>query len=174
MGRSKVLVSEAVLAQARVALQELPESKLAIQLKAILASGTRTVEEVSDVMCYGPRTIARWIHNFALKGIDGLRDKSKGHLPAKLNAAAKAQVEQWIRSGKNNQGEATHWTLKKLRIELKNQMELSIGTTALWNHLQQQQLVLKCPRPVHVKANPVAQEEFKKNERNNQHRRRQG
>jgi transposase len=166
MGRPKVLVNEAVFVQAKAALQEIPESKLAIQLKAIMATGTRTIEEVSDVMCYGPRTIARWIHNFTTNGIEGLRDKAKGHLPAKLDTAAKAQVEKWIRSGKNSRGETTHWTLKKLRSELKHELGIIIGTTALWNHLQHQQLVLKRPRPTHAKGSPIAREEFKKNERN--------
>lgn len=168
MGRPKVLVNEAVFVQAKMALQGIPESKLAIQLKAIMATGTRTIDEVADVMCYGPRTIARWVHNFSTKGIEGLRDKAKGHLPAKLDVSAKAQVEHWIRSGKNKQGLAVHWTLKKLRLEIKHQLGITIGTTALWNHLRQQQLVLKRPRPQHVKANPIAQEAFKKNERNDQ------
>ena len=167
MGRNKVLITKAVIAQAEAALEEIPESKLAIQLTAIIATGERTIEEVAHVMRCGPRTITRWIHNFVHQGVTGLRDKPKGHMRAKLDAAAQVQIERWITSGKNQAGEGVHWTLQRLRHEIKQVWGISLGTTPLWKYLHRQQLVLKRPRPIHTKANPAAQAIFKKNERNN-------
>jgi transposase len=166
MGRNKVLITKSVMAQAEAALQTIPEGKLAIQLTAIIATGERTIEEVSQVMRYGPRTITRWIHNFVQQGVAGLQDRPKGHMRAKLDVENRSQVERWITSGKNQDGEVIHWTLQRLQNEIKKVWGISLGITPLWKFLHRQQLVLKRPRPIHAKADLMAQEAFKKNERN--------
>jgi transposase len=82
---------------------------------------------------------------------------------SKLTEEQKQQIEQWILQGENARGEAVHWTLKKLRLEIEKEFALRISTTPLWKHLVKMELVLRRPRPVHAKADQEAQEAFKKN-----------
>ena len=82
---------------------------------------------------------------------------------SKLAEDHKKDIEQWIVSSKNVQGETVHWTLQKLKKELEKEFGVDIGTTPLWKHLKKMGLVLKKPRPVHAKADINAQEAFKKN-----------
>ena len=82
---------------------------------------------------------------------------------SKLAEDHKKEIEQWIVSGKNGQGETVHWTLQKLKRELEKEFGVDIGKTPLWKHLKKMGLVLKKPRPVHAKADINAQEDFKKN-----------
>ncbi|OGW13324.1 MAG: hypothetical protein A3G93_16270 [Nitrospinae bacterium RIFCSPLOWO2_12_FULL_45_22] len=81
------------------------------------------------------RSIFRWVTKFKEGGVEGLRDRPKGHMRSKLTEEQKKHIEQWIVSGKNARGETVPWTLKKLKKELENEFGINIGTTPLWKHL---------------------------------------
>lgn len=162
MGQRKVSVDLETVAKAEKELAKIKDGKLAVQLKAIIASAEYSVETVAGVLTVSKRSVFRWIKKFKEQGVPGLKDQPKGHLPAKLNKEHKPQVEQWILEGLNARGQKIHWTLKKLKGEVKKEFGISIGTTALWNHLKRMGLSLKKPRPVHAKADAQRQEAFKK------------
>jgi transposase len=163
MARPKVHVDEKVIAQANEALSNLKHIKEALQLKAIIASGTHPVEHVAAIFQTTPRSIHRWVNRFKKDGLAGLRDKPKGHLASKLTDQEKRVIEQWIVTSTNADHEEVHWTLSKLQAEVFRIYGITIGTTALWHHLRSMKLALKRPRPVHHKADPQAQEDCKKN-----------
>ena len=48
-------------------------------------------------------------------------------------------------------------------INVEREWGIQISTTALWHFLRRGGFRQKVPRPVHAKADPVAQEAFKKN-----------
>jgi transposase len=162
MARPKSNVDTKTVARAEEALEKIKESKLSVQLKAIIAAAEQPVESVATILKVSVRSIFRWIVKFKEQGVEGLRDRPKGHMRSKLTEDHKVQLEQWIVRGKNVRGQAVHWTLKKLRRELGNNFGVHIGTTPLWKHLKKMGLVLKKPRPIHAKADRNAQEAFKK------------
>jgi transposase len=162
MGRTKVNIDLETVVKAEEELARIKDGKLAIQLKAIIASAEHSVETVAGVLRVSRRSIFRWIRKFKEQGVTGLRDQPKGHMPAKLNEEHKRRVEQWILKGENARGQKVHWTLKKLKGELKKELGISIGTTPLWKQLKKMGLSLKKPRPIHAKANVENQEAFKK------------
>jgi len=163
MARPKVNVDPETVAKAKEELRKIKESKLSIQLKAIIAAADHKVEDVAEILKVSTRTIFRWIARFKKEGVNGLRDQPKGHMRSKLTEGHKRQIEQWIVRGENVRGEAVHWTLKKLKIEIEREFALRIGTTPLWKHLAKMELGLRRPRPIHAKADREAQEAFKKN-----------
>jgi transposase len=163
MARPKVNIDEVTLMHAEEALKNLKNSKLAIQLKVIIAAGRYPVVDVSEIFQISPRTIFRWVSKFKQNGIFCLKDKQKGHLKSKLNMENKKQIEQWILTGKNSQSEKIHWTLVKLKAEVFEVFKVQISTTALWNNLRKMKLVIKKPRSLHQKADKKEQESFKKN-----------
>jgi len=162
MARPKVNVDPETVAKAKEELEKIKDSKLSIQLKAIIAAAEHPVEHVADILKVSARSIFRWITKFKAGSIEGLRDRPKGHMRSKLAEDHKNEIEQWIVSSKNVRGEAVHWTLQKLKKELEKEFGVDIGTTPLWKHLKKMGLVLKKPRPVHAKADINAQEAFKK------------
>lgn len=165
MARPKVNVDPETVAQAEEELRNIKDSKLSIQLKAIIATADHKVEDVAEILKVSARSIFRWIARFKKEGVNGLRDRPKGHMRSKLTEDHKQQIEQWMVRGENIRGEAVHWTLKKLRIEIEKEFALRIGTTPLWKHLAKMELGLRRPRPAHAKADKEAQEAFKKNAR---------
>lgn len=165
MARPKGNVDFETVAKAEEELRNIKDSKLSIQLKAIIAAADHKVEDVAEILKVSTRSIFRWIARFKKQGVNGLRDQPKGHMRSKLTEDHKQQIEQWMVRGENVRGEAVHWTLKKLRIEIEKEFALRIGTTPLWKHLAKMELGLRRPRPVHAKADREAQEAFKKNPR---------
>ncbi|MFH0811237.1 MAG: helix-turn-helix domain-containing protein [Pseudomonadota bacterium] len=163
MARPKVKVNSETVARAEEALGKIKESKLAIQLKAIIASAEYPVENVGTILKVSARSIFRWIAKFNEKGVEGLRDRPKGHMRSKLTEEHKRELEYWIVHARNIRGEPVHWTLKKLKRELGKEHGIYISTTPLWKHLKKMGLGLRKPRPVHAKADIAAQDAFKKN-----------
>jgi transposase len=163
MARPKINVDSETIAKAEEELEKIKDSKLSIQLKAIIAAAEHPVENVANVLKVSARSIFRWITKFKEGSVEALRDRPKGHMRSKLTEEYKKEIEQWIVSGKNAKGEAVHWTLKGLRKEVEKEFGIHIGITPLWKHLKKMDLVLKKPRPVHAKAERNAQEAFKKN-----------
>jgi len=162
MARPKINVDPETVAKAEEELEKIKDSKLSIQLKAIIAAADHPVENVADILKVSARSIFRWITKFKQGSVEGLRDRPKGHMKSKLTQDHKKDIEKWIVSGKNAQGETMHWTLKKLNKEIEEGFGIHISITPLWKHLKKMGLVLKKPRPVHAKADRAAQEAFKK------------
>ncbi|MCK5059094.1 MAG: helix-turn-helix domain containing protein [Candidatus Aminicenantes bacterium] len=117
-------------------LRKIPGNKIAIQLKAILVCAHYPAKQVAEIFGVSTRTVSRWIDKFKSQGIEGLKDKPKGHLKAKLTDNHKEIIKDWIESG-------NLWTLRQLKIKIENDFKINISTTALWNHLKKMNLSIK-------------------------------
>lgn len=163
MPRPKLNIDPETVRKAEKELCKIKESKLSIQLKGIIAASSHPVHQIADIFQVSPRSIFRWVTKFKEQGVAGLRDQPKGHMRSKLNDKQKIVIEEWLINGRNASGERIHWTLGKLKREIKKEFDIEIGPTPLWKHIRGMGLVLKKPRPVHAKASKEEQEEFKKN-----------
>ena len=124
MARPKINIDLETVTKAEEELEKIKDSKLSIQLKAIIAAAEHPVENVAKILKISARSIFRWITKFKEGGVEGLRDRPKGHMRSKLTEGHKKDIEQWIVRGKNVRGEPVHWTLKKLKKELLNLFQL--------------------------------------------------
>jgi transposase len=163
MPRPKMKIDAGTVHRAEEELEKIKESKLAIQLQGIIAAAHYPISQIADILHVSPRSIFRWVTKFQTKGVEGLRDHPKGHMKAKLSDAQKLIIEGWLINGNNTSGERTHWTLHKLKREIEKEFSITMGITPLWHHVRGMGLVLRKPRPLHDKADPEAQEAFKKN-----------
>jgi len=163
MARQSRKFTREIAIKAEKEFNRLGEGKLARQLLAIMAFEDNSAEHVAKTFKVSIRTVFRWLHKFIEHGVDGLRDKPKGHYPSKLTDAQWEQVRVWIVSRKNTRNEPVHWTLKKIKHEILNTFDIEITIPALSKNLKKRGLTLKRPRPVHYKADKAAQEAFKKN-----------
>ena len=163
MGRSKGAIDDGTVLMAQRELELIKDSGLVIKLQAIISCGAHPVNLVASVLGKDRVTLWRWIRVFKEHGVSGLSDKPKGHNPAKLNVDQKQRVYQWIDAGKNARGETTHWTLKKLGMEIEEEFGVKMSKTPLWLMVRAMGFRQKVPRRTHVLADKEKQEAFKKN-----------
>lgn len=143
MARISKIINQEVFTAAKRELKKIPVSKTVIKLKAIIITGQYPVKQVAEIFGVSPRTIFRWVNKFASEGVEGLIDKAKGHKTGKISDKHTKEIERWIVSKKNSNGQKTSWTLEKLRIELEKVYDINISNTAIWNHLKKKKLSIK-------------------------------
>ena len=165
MGRSKTLIDSSYNEVLSEDILRIKDYEIVIKLKAIQASITHKESEVAEIFGISRSTLLRWISNYNKYGIDGCKVRSRGHNPSKLNEEQKGIIKEWIISGKDNQGNQVHWTLKRMIREILIVFEVEITKTPLWLTLISMRLSLKKPRPQHYKSDIEEQVIFKKNSR---------
>ena len=137
------IVDKTTLKKAEEELRSIPGNKITIQLKAILVCEHYPVKQVAEIFGVSTRSVSRWIDKFRSQGIEGLKDKPKGHMTAKLTDKHKEILKKWIKSGIDSHGKRNRWTLQQLKIKVENEFNITISTTALWNHLKKMNLSIK-------------------------------
>jgi len=104
----------------------------------------------------------RWAERFRDQGVAGVRDKPKGHNPAKLDSEKRRRVAQWLKAGKNNEGERVHWTPALLVDEVERVFGIKMSIASMWTTVHGMGFRQKVPCPAHAKADPQTQERLKK------------
>ena len=163
MARPKEILNDELCRKAKLEMEKLSDSKLCFRLQSIISSGKQPINIVADVMGINRTTLWRWIKRFNLYGIDGLRDKPKGHRDSKLGEEEKLLISNWLIEGIDSKGRRVHWTLDRLRLEILNEFDTTVGRTPLWRTIRKMGFRQKVPRPTHTKADHDRQIEFKKN-----------
>jgi len=163
MARQKELINEELCNKAMLEMERLSDAKLCLQLQAIISCGKQPINLVADVIGKNRTTLWRWIKRFDSSGLDGLRAKPKGHRSSKLGEEEKQIISNWLIEGKDSKGDRIHWTLDRLRIEIINELGITVGRTPLWLTIRELGFRQKVPRPTHAKAEHKRQIEFKKN-----------
>ena len=163
MARPKEIIDEALAAKAKQELAKVYNHKVSLRLQAIISCMDHPISTVADVMGVSRHAVWRWAKRFKEQGVEGLFDRPKGHNPPKLNEEERKQIARWVREGRNEEGEKVHWTLARLRDEVQRLFGKKVGKTPLWLLVRKMGFRQKVPRPTHVKADPKAQKDFKKN-----------
>lgn len=165
MGRPKEVIGHELGEEALIALESIRESNIVIKLQAIVSCARHPVSRVADILGKDRITLWRWITSFRNYGVEGLKEKKRGHNPSKLNDEQKTIVYSWVDKGIDAQGKAVHWTLKKLLSEIEKEFGIQLTKTPLWIMLRSMGFRMKVPRRTHIGADKIKQEEFKKNRR---------
>ena len=160
-GRKSNVTPELAL-KALEEMKKLKEGNVHTRLLAIVKSLELQVGDVAKFLGYDRSIVSLWIKKFREQGVEGLKDRPKGHYPSKLGAVHKKQIAEWLDSQQDSDGKPVHWTIEKLRLEIKRVFDISISYTPLRLHLHKMGFVQKVPRPHHIKADKKAQEKFKK------------
>lgn len=163
-GKSSIVSSE-LLEKARQDMRGFKDSKIYIRLLSIVRASNTSIKDIADFLGVRRETVSRWISNYSKYGIDGLKDRPRGHFRSKLDTEHKIQICEWIELQRDSEGREVHWTIEKLRAEIMRVFGISISYMPFWKHLRAMGFAQKVPRPCHIKADKEAQNEFKKNER---------
>ena len=84
MARPQEVVNEDLVRRAREVLEQISDHQLCVRLQAIISSGTHPIRLVAEITGVNPTTLWRWTKRFKAGGVEGLRDRPKGHNPSKL------------------------------------------------------------------------------------------
>lgn len=162
MSRTKDQSLTEVFRNADKSLSEIRDVKLVIKLLAIKGYETHQAKEIAALFNVETRTVYKWIQLFKSEGINGLKDKERGHRKPILNEIHIEAISNWIDSGKTPQGVEIHWTLKTLCYYLLKEYGVTIKKSALDNTLKKMHYSIRKPRPIHALSSPAQQADFKK------------
>lgn len=162
MGRTKQLIGERELAMALAERASLTDWKLVHKLTAVIAYADHTASMVGEMLGVSTETVIRWASAYRRTGLDGLRDRDKGHRHRLLAPASEQVVHAWVVAGHDAEGKRVHWTIKRLCLEAHRRLGVAIGHSAMAESLHRMGLALRRPRPSHYQADPARAEAFKK------------
>ena len=163
MGRPKEVIDAQLVERAREELGRMRESKLCLRLQAIISCERSPVNVVAVVFGVSRRSVWQWARRFKEQGVEGLRERPRGHRPPKLSSDQLAAVERWLAEGRSDRGEPVHWTLARLQAEISELFGVNMGITAVWKRVRALGFRQKVPRPRHRRASVEQQEAYKKN-----------
>jgi transposase len=163
MARPKTIFTPELAQKAQADLSATKDEKIRKKLGAIISGVKFQINELAEILRVNPGTIRTWAKVYAQEGLDGLYHKPRRPKRSKLSIDQKNIVLSWMDSGKNSKGEATHWTLPKLRLAIQDEFGITLGINTIWVWLRKSGRKLKVSRPRHPKANPKAQDDDKKN-----------
>ena len=120
----------------------------------------RFAPEVADLLMTSARTVRYWIQQFNQRGPTGLdSDNLGGRRTALLSVAEEKALLATLRP----QAQAGLWvTAKEVREAVEKHLGTAISTNYLYELLHRHEWRKVVPRPRHVRADPAAQDAFKK------------
>jgi transposase len=163
MSRTKDQSLQAVFLKAEDALSKIEDSRLIIKLLAIKGYATHEAKDIASIFQTQTRTVYKWVQRFSQCGVDGLRDKPKGHRQALLSKEQKQEISKWLDSSKTPDGKDINWTLESLCYYIKLNLGVEIKKSALANTLKKMDYRIRTPRPTHAKGSEKDKADFKKN-----------
>ncbi len=171
MPRTKDQSLQEVFLKAEKALSEVKDSRLVTRLLAIRGYEKHKAKDLAEIFNTQTRTIYKWVELFKLHGVEGLKDKPKGHPHPILNQEHHEQIASWLEAGKTPDGKEINWTLNSLCLYIKKEFGLEIKKSALSNTLKKLRYSVRKPRPTHANSSEDQRSDFKKNSRPNQGKR---
>lgn len=138
-----------------------PQEKERIQTIYWLKTQTvKTVKEIAIMLGRNRVTIQKWLHKYRTDGINLLLEskKNKGGRPRAIPAQAIAKLKEEL---KNPEGFQSY---SEIQLWLRTCFEIDVAYRTVHELVRYKlKAKLKVPRPLHIKQNKEAKENFKKN-----------
>lgn len=129
-----------------------------LQVVWLLAEG-RSRQEVAELTAYSRVSLYQTVKRYNTEGLEGLRDRrheNQGFAPL-LDTAERERLLEAMKDAENGV-----WTAVKIQHWIERELGKSLYLQRIYELLDQLGFSLQSPRPAHVKADPAAQEDFKK------------
>jgi len=112
------------------------------------------------------QTVYRWLEVLREKGIDGLREMSRGGRPARLGAEELGRLQVALLEGAVAHGSGTPlWTLKQVRRLIESEFGVQYSEVHIWRLLGQMGFSNQKPDRPAIERNEVRVEQWKKRTR---------
>ena len=106
------------------------------------------------------QTLRDWVHRYNQSGIEGLKDRPKGHAKRALTPEQEKELEELVLQG--SQGTLVRWRCLDLQDEIKKRFKVHYHERSVGKILRRLGFVRLSVRPIHPEGDPEAQETFKK------------
>lgn len=138
-------------------------SRLARRIHGIyLANKGHTCPEIMKIIGAGRRTIQQWVQKYNNGGIEELKDKPRPGQPTKLPRDMEQHFCRRIASGPSKQDSVSVLNGPTIKRLLEREFGVFYSLWGVYDLLHRLGYSCLCPRPQHEKADPKAQQEFKK------------
>ena len=108
------------------------------------------------------QTVRDWVIRYNDSGADGLRDLRYAGGTCRLSEEQRAELAEILKAGPSvEQDGVCRWRLRDLRDWILNRFDVSYTIEGVRGLIHRSGFRNLSPRPIHPKANPVAQEEFR-------------
>ena len=109
------------------------------------------------------QTVRDWVIRFNEAGPDGLRDLRYGGGTCRLNEEQRAELAEILKAGPSvEQDGVCRWRIRDLKDWILNRFDVPYTLEGVRGLIHRSGFRNLSPRPIHPKANPVAQEEFRR------------
>ncbi len=106
------------------------------------------------------QTLRDWVHRYNDHGIEGLKDRPKGHAKQALTPEQEKELEALVFQGPK--GTLVRWRCIDLQGEIKKRFNVHYHERSVGKILHRLGFVRLSVRPIHPEADTEAQETFKK------------
>ena len=117
-------------------MQQVPDYRVVIKLKAIVSSRTYPIKEVAEVFGIARQTLGNWIPAYRKQGVMGLVDKPRGHRLSKLSPAQCAEAGRRLEHAQSPDGQPCHLTLEAVHHANAVRWGVPLGITQKWRQAQ--------------------------------------
>ena len=146
------------------ALNRTAISNTQIRIRAVLAVAKgKTIPEAAQTMSLAARTIQNWVNNYNRYGLEGIKDRRRQGRRARLTKQQKTRLIERIEAGPLPEDKVCSLRAVDIQRIVEKQFGHKYSLTGIYYMLHHQLgfSYLK-PRPRHARADPQAQQAFKK------------
>jgi transposase len=130
----------------------------------LLVAQGMTCCKVADLLGDAPRTVEYWVRRFEKNGLAGLQEGERPGRPSRLTAIQVEEIKAALRKQPADLGmEGNLWDGKTLAAFIEEKYGITLGARQCRRFFRQWGFRLVKPRPMIARADPVRQEEHKKN-----------
>lgn len=151
-------------AQLQTLYRSQKNAKMAHRIQAVyLANKGLTCPQIEEITGAARRTVQQWISKYNKGGLEALRDSPRPGKPVKLKREMEDSFCKRIETGPTKTDGVCTLNGTAIRRILEREFGVIYSVSGLYDLLHRLGFSCLCPRPRHEKADPKAQEEFKKN-----------
>lgn len=130
----------------------------------LLVAQGMSCPEVGRLLGDAPRTVEYWVTSFEKVGLSGLVDLERPGRPSRLGDEQYREIGEVLRQSPLDVGMGSNlWDGKTLSAFVRSRYGIELGVRQCQRLFRQLGFRLRKPRPVIARADPVRQEEHKKN-----------
>jgi transposase len=138
------------------------QAQLLLRLQMVLlAKQGQTAPQIASLLGISRRVVQCWVYRYNAQGLDGLAERRRGGNQRKLTDAQEQQLQDYL----NQQAQDPHAGVRRaedLRQWIRQHFGVLYSLSGLYDLLHRLDFSCLMPRPRHQKADPAAQEAFKK------------
>jgi len=140
-----------------------PDPRLARRIHGIyLASKGHSCREIMQIIGASRRAIQQWVQKYNNNGIEALKDKPRPGKPTTLPGHMEEKFCSRIAKGPSKHDGVSVLNGPAIKRLLEREFGVVYSLRGVYDLLHRLGYSCLCPRPQHEKADPQAQQEFKK------------